>query len=494
MNIKNCFNDCKKCILIFLAFIAVFVFAMSTGENFAHFENEAVFIALVGILGLIGIYYSYKHEMELHKVALVFILVFGLLMVFFTPPLSFPDEAAHFTRAELMTEGYLYPEFSDNGILVDNYYFVFQDSYHGVTILSPENQYNNPIDGDKDYYGWTTSSPFYSYLLSALGILIAKLLNLTAIWALYLSRMANLIFYGAVAYFMIKIIPKFKLPLLVIATMPLCISQVSSISYDAFILTFTMIIITYFIKMYCGEIHEKNLAIFIISLILISLIKPPYIMLGFLLLIVPFDDKRLKKYGLIAVLLAAVVIILSSSSFFMSLFTASTVTSQNPSVPQNVSSSGQISFILSNPSIILSLIRNTLFSIPNLFVLKSNFFHYTGYKGIKLVNLIYVLFFIGFSLFYKLDIELEKKERAILALIFLITYFGIYAIFYITWSPVGSATVLGVQARYFIPVIALLPLIINLKNKKIENKEIYIFTFIIICLTGLFLLPITHFY
>ena len=494
MNVNNYFNDYTKCMIIFLVFIAVFVFAMFTEENFAHFENEVIFIGLSVILGLTGIYYSYKREMELHKVALILILVFGLLMVFFTPPLSFPDEAAHFSRAELMTEGYLYPEYSENGISINNYYFVFQDSYHGVTILSPENQYNNPINDNKGYCEWTTSSPFYSYLLSALGILIAKLLNLTAIWALYLSRIANLIFYGAVAYFMIKIIPKFKLPLLVIATMPLCISQVSSVSYDAFILTFTLVILTYFIKMYCGEVTSKNLAIFFISIILISLIKPPYIMLGFLLLVVPFEDEKLKKYTLIAMLALFVLILLNSSSFFTSLFTTTAVTSSNPSVPANVSSSGQISFILSNPLIILTLIKNTLFSVPSLFVLKSNFFHYTGYKGIKLINLLYVLFFIGFSLFYKLDVELEKKERLILAAIFLITYFGIYAIFYITWSPVGTALILGVQARYFIPVITLLPLIINLKNRKIENKEIYIFTFIIICLTGLFMLPITHFY
>ena len=494
MNIQNYFNDYTKCMIIFLAFIVIFVFAMFTEENFAHPENEVIFIALAAILGLIGIYYSYKHETELHKVALVVILIFGLLMVFFTPPLSFPDEAAHFSRAELMTEGYLYPEFRDNGTCIDNYYFVLQDSYYGVTILSPENQYNNPINDDKGYCEWTTSSPFYSYLLSALGILIAKLLNLTVIWALYLSRMANLLFYAAVSYFMIKIIPKFKLPLLVIATMPLCISQASSVSYDAFILTFTLVILTYFIKMYCGEVNEKNLAIFLISILLISLIKPPYIMLAFLLLAVDFKDKRLRKYSFIGILALFVLVILTTSSFFTSLITASSVTSHNPSVPQNVSSSGQINFLLSNPLIILTLIKNTIFSIPDLFILKSDFFHYTGYKGIKLVNLIYVLFFICFSLFYKLDIELNKKERSILAAIFLITYFGIYAIFYITWSPVGSGVILGVQARYFIPVIALLPMIINLKNKKVENKEIYIFTVIIICLTGLFMLPICHFY
>ena len=133
-------------------------------------------------------------------------------------------------------------------------------------------------------------------------------------------------------------------------------------------------------------------------------------------------------------------------------------------------------------------------SIPDLFLLKANFFHYTGYKGIKLINFLYVIFYLGVSLFYKLDVNLKKKERIILALIFLIAYVGIYIIFYLTWSPLGSTTILGVQSRYFLPVIALLPLIINVKSRQIEINELYIFTFIIICLTGLFLLPIAHFY
>ena len=134
-------------------------------------------------------------------------------------------------------------------------------------------------------------------------------------------------------------------------------------------------------------------------------------------------------------------------------------------------------------------------SIPDLFLLKANFFHYTGYKGIKLVNFMYVLFYLVFALFYKLDITLKKKERIILALIFLISlHRNIYIVFYLTRSPLGSTTILGVQSRYFLPIIALLPLIINIKSREIEINEVYIFTFIIICLTGLFLLPIAHFY
>ena len=105
-------------------------------------------------------------------------------MVFLTPLFSFPDEPAHYTRAELITEGYLYPEITSNGIQVNDYYFSFQDSFNGVTVLSENHNYNAPITEHKGYWEWTTSSPFYTYLLSALGILIAKLLNLSAVWAL----------------------------------------------------------------------------------------------------------------------------------------------------------------------------------------------------------------------------------------------------------------------------------------------------------------------
>lgn len=494
MNVKNYVNDYTKCGLIFLAFVAIFVFAMFTPENFANYQSEVIFITLVSVIGLVLIYVFYKREMELHKVALVMILIFGLLMVFMTPPLSFIDESAHFSRAELITEGSLYPEITDNGIYIEDYFFNLRASFNGVTILTEGNNYNTPITDHKDYWDWTTSSPFYSYLFSALGILIAKLLHLTAIWALYLSRIANLIFYGVVAYFMIKIIPKFKLPLLVFSTMPICIAQVSSPSYDAFILTFTLIILTYFIKMYLGEVDKKNLAIFFISVLLISLIKQPYIILSLLVLVIPFEDKQLKKYSLITIIVLFILTALSVSSLFTSLFTTTAVQTHNTTTVSNISFVGQSRYVLSNPPIILTLIKDMIVSIPDLFLLKANFFHYTGYKGIKLINALYLLFFLGFSLFYKLDIELEKKERGILALIFLIVYVGIYAIFYLTWSPVGSTSILGVQLRYFLPVIALLPLIFSAKYKKIECKEIYIFTFIIICLTGLFLLPITHFY
>ena len=243
-----------------------------------------------------------------------------------------------------------------------------------------------------------------------------------------------------------------------------------------------------------GKIGIGRYWMIFISVLLISLIKQPYIILAFLVFVLPFEDEKLKKISIIALIAMIIVTVLSVGSLFSSLFTTTAIQTYSTGTTENVSFVGQTRFVLSNPLIVFTLFKDMIVSIQDLFLLKANFFHYTGYKGIKLINLMYVLFYLGFSLFYKLDINLKKKERMILALIFLIAYVGIYIIFYLTWSPLGSTTILGVQSRYFLPVIALLPLIINLKSRQIEINELYIFTFIIICLTGLFLLPIAHFY
>ena len=164
-------------------------------------------------------------------------------------------------------------------------------------------------------------------------------------------------FYSAVAYFMIKIIPKYKLPLFVFATIPLCISQVSFSSYDAFILTFTLIIITYFVKMRLGEVSRKNLVIFFTSVLLISLIKQPHIILAFLVLAIPFEDKKL-KYSIIATIAIIILSVLSVGSLFSSLFTTAAVQTHNTSTVSNISFVGQARFILKNPLVIFTLLKD----------------------------------------------------------------------------------------------------------------------------------------
>ncbi|MCR5027488.1 MAG: hypothetical protein K6A34_08650 [Methanobrevibacter sp.] len=56
-------------------------------------------------------------------------------------------------------------------------------------------------------------NPFYGYLASAIGLKLAKILNLTEMFGLWLARFFNLLMYAAFAYVAIKKALILKMPL-----------------------------------------------------------------------------------------------------------------------------------------------------------------------------------------------------------------------------------------------------------------------------------------
>jgi uncharacterized membrane protein len=477
----------KKYFIIYILLIMALTLLMFGPKNYQYWSFEAISIPIITIIGFILILYSFKKNLELHKVALVLIIIFGLIMVFLAPPMSHPDEMNHFTRAELLSEGAIFPEKTDEGVLVSDYYFSLNEAQKGLTILDNPHA-SDPITDHKGHTE-TNDSPFYAYIASAIGILFAKCLHLTSVFSLLFARLLNLIVYAGIAYWAIKKAPAFKIGLTLIATMPMAIAQASSVSYDAFIITLTLVIFAYFIKMYKEKAENKDLAIFFISILLISLIKPPYIMLSLLILTIPKENfVKNRNYSFIAIILIFIATILSFSNFLTPALSTAASASAN-----NISSSAQLAHIINNPLAIFGVIKNSIALIPDTFVLNSSFFHYADFKGLKIFKLAYIIFFLLFALLYKQDINMSRKNRIILSSIFLITYFGIFFILYLIWTPVGSDTILGVQSRYFIPIIPLLPLIINYKEKSIEEYN-YLIMIIITFLVGLVLLTITHYY
>ena len=484
-SIKTSIIENRKYLLIYIVLAVVFTFEMFTAKNFQYWGFEAISIPLLLLIGIASIIYSFNHEIELEKVVLVLVIVFGLLMVFLAPPMSHPDEVNHFTRAEALSEGIFYPQ-SDKGYYVNDYYLSLNEAQKGLTVFNNPHV-SDPIGGHKSYV-YTYASPFYSDIPSALGILLAKYLNLTSVFALFFARLANLVVFAGVAYWTVRKVPAFKIGLAFLATIPLTVAQASSVSYDAFILTFSMIILCYFIKMYKENVENKDLAIFFISVLLISLLKPPYVFMALLVLLIPKENYgKNRTYCLIAIVLVFIATLFLYGDFLTPLLSPQTVQTTSSS------SKSQISYLISNPLAILNVIKESIVLSPSIFIFDLNIFHFADFKGLKFFNITYAILYFAFSIFYHFDINLSKINRAILSVIFLLVFFGIFFVLYIIWTPVGSDTILGVQARYFLPIAALLPLIINYTEKSREEYK-YLFTMIILFLSGLILLTITHYY
>ena len=227
-NLKN-----KYCILLYLAFLIFFTISFFKYENYASPYFEIGILILVFIIGCFSLYYYGKNENNLHKVALIIILLFGITCVFLTPIDDVSDEQEHSIRSEIVSTGQL----STDYIQIPNSTEHGYKTIASLTLLG-ENTGSNVMKTDVDdskinlnttYISSAFSqNPFYSYLPQAIGMLLAKLLDLNAIWLLWLGRLFNLIVYASIISLAIRKTPILKFPMLIVSILPLAIYQAAS--------------------------------------------------------------------------------------------------------------------------------------------------------------------------------------------------------------------------------------------------------------------------
>ncbi len=200
-------------------------------------------------------------------------LLLGILYLVVLPPLSAPDEVSHYISAYQLSSRMLgQPSNSEDGrVLVrardwfaeDVYgdyvvqetepYLVKQaaeeDGRDGVVLgqVLEEKTYRAIHEGD---YGGKPEEPEkmalsayppvvttpLAYVPQALGISLARLLNLNSMWLLWLGRLCNLLFFVGMTQLAMRRLPFGKEVLFGAALLPMTLNLASSFSYDVMIL------------------------------------------------------------------------------------------------------------------------------------------------------------------------------------------------------------------------------------------------------------------
>lgn len=178
------------------------------------------------------------------------LLVFGLILVFLTPPIQSADEDSHFIRSVMVAEGNLGTR-QDNGRwgqdvpvslvqYVESYRPMFFDSSVRFSYDRWYQESYQPADWETEgfhSYSAQSLSPLY-YIPQAAGITVGRVIyfiapsDLNWAGALYFARIGNLIAYILVFMAAIRAAPKFALMLGFIAANPMTISLAASCSYD----------------------------------------------------------------------------------------------------------------------------------------------------------------------------------------------------------------------------------------------------------------------
>ncbi len=477
---------------------------MSTlsAKNFAKPQFVVAAFVIVAVLGILCIVYYFMHdsESELYKVAFVIIVCFGLMSAFVVPIVDVSDELEHLTRAEITSQGVMFPHWEGGPNNLTQLYnrtegkysdalntdVGFRTSQSHMFFLNNREKTVFDTPGDMDKISNETildgsafeQNPFYGYIPQGIGVFLAKLFDMNVIWMLWLGRIFNLFSYAFLISLAIKKAPVLKIPLLAVACIPLSIYQAASVSIDSMIIGLGILAIAYFIHLYraeSGSLDTRHVAIFCGLSLLLGLCKLPYLAFVFLILFVPrenFRNKNIIRYMLLGILIVAVAGVLWSTYSEPALMHSwrSKLNYMDPALQAN--------YLIDNPIFVLRFIRMIFtytlgITVNGLF----NFFgagsanHYSDHY--TLITIFLWIFLSLTLLFYPNKPKFNSRARIGSLLVLLMVYVGTCFIQLLTWANVGGTNI-GVSTRYFLPLFALLPIIVPFRIRQLDRfKESY---------------------
>lgn len=427
--------------------------------------------------------------------------IFGILIIYLTPPMCSPDEGTHFIHSYCVSSGQFFPEV-ENGVMGRwlpehiNNFIIDNNSARLDRQYDQKYSYKNMIENrkyikqseEKVFVGINTATgvSLISYLISSSGILLLKIFGgelASAYNLLIIGKLVNLLFYIIVIYFALKITPYCQNIMFMIALMPMSIFLGASLNYDSILIASSLYYFAILTKILYSEesycVTTKDiLSVCFVTFWLVG-IKQMYAPLLILLLLVPikkFKDKKQYFIAIGSVILTGIIAYL-------------------PTIIVNIKLSGITGWNaqaeLEQKQYILNDMLNFLVIILRTFKVNlSSYVHsFVGCLGnldtpfLMPVILVFLVILFSISIF---DISKVKgitiKTRIWTTLIIIFIVFASCYVMYIGWTSIpeigGIAypIISGLQGRYFIPLFIFGVMIFSnnllLKIKLFKNSMI----------------------
>jgi len=435
-----------------------------------------------------------KHTFEI--VVFSAILLFGLIWTFLVPPFQKADESTHYFRAASVSRGELTCSMGDveEAFEIRERHFQFAEAtdlnriafkYQEKADVQKILKADRNVDDDNPNtilwdYGCNLS--FIPYLIFALPLLIGGLFD-SLLLGFFLSRLvAFLLFFIAIIWSFRKTRnSKFKWVIVFYALTPMILHQASAIGYDYLTLAIIPIIFALSIDFMLKEkISNKEIFLYCILLILLSLAKPGYYFLSLVYFLIPSKkiSENKYKYLLFTIIFFAtyiIVNILMQNLFFSSL--------------SELNNTDLVIEKIKEPGVLFDLINNTIKLRLDFYV--ESFigrFGWLDYSFSPLFKYLYIGLFYYLA-YYIASEKIFKKYLKIIILLstMLLLSFGIiFGGFYLVNFRGDNSQVVGVQGRYF---LVFFPFIFLLMGAIIRAfKESKVFRIIVIGALFLYML------
>lgn len=463
-------------------FCAYSLYQIVLNRNNLHIWSLKYLIIFVPtIIMLIGcIILNYKKNKEkIEKIIISFLIPVGMLYVFFMAPSYVPDEQAHILKSYEISTGELITPIKEDGSSKTKIPKFFVDNmipniskYGQFNLASMENtDYNEIVEEENEAQAY----PAILYIFSSIGFLIGRLFEINGIFTIYLARLFNFAVFLIMGYYSMKIIPFGKFIIGTILFLPMSFQQGASVSADCILNAVSIMYIAYTLYLINknDQIKWFEKVIYIAMSIIIGISKIAYVpMIGLSLLFIGAKNIT-KKQKIIFIITTILITIICSIAWFMFMQRYQNTLSHSQYLQENnVNMSEQIRTIIENPRNIIEIIKNTIKDGAYIVGAIGN---QLGWLNIETSNIVIIMFIAILAISSFLTNEKEEL-RNIEKIWMIFIMFGVYVLvilaLYLIWTSVGLDEVLGVQGRYFIPILPLLLLCLCKKDRYIKFKNV----------------------
>jgi uncharacterized membrane protein len=431
-------------------------------------------------------------KLKPENIFLLLALIFGISMVFVTPPLQSPDEDSHFLSILRFSSFRTNPYFSSNEIAfvqMHHYIYFKPDQKYSLDkfqeALAFEVKDEDASQNNNIYYKLRLKTiPWY--LPSIAGMSISKLFSDNFCLNMWAGRLANLFAFAIILFYAIRITPYFKWGFVLLGLMPMTLFLASSLSYDSFTTAISYLLIALILKMFAvkHKLDFKNNWLVILIISIMVFLKFPYLLLATPILFLK-KDKFKGSYCYIIKIMVVFAFIFQLGIQMLPNATPAKASSKITYYDRSFGSDNPLSdqkpkdikSVIVKPGVFVHEFFNTLTNRKKILLYIGSFAGCLGWLDTLLPPSVLIFFYLVLmftSLTVIQKVRLNGFEKSIFFLTGTGLFVAIHFIFYVLTKE-ETTYIDGIQGRYFIPFAPylLLPFLGIIKLKKIRKKRLF---------------------
>lgn len=317
---------------------------------------------------------------------------------------------------------------------------------------------------------------WYQYFFSALGISLARLLNMNTITMYLMGRFFNLLFYILAVYFAIRMLPVGKSLLYSIALLPMPMQLAASTSRDSFRIACAMLVISLTLRLFYSvsgaekasdldmspqKTDRSDYVIIALLAVFSILLLPLRNYIYSVLLLLPAGVFLWRKGILNSRRITVILLIIAGLAggyiiFKQFIHPENIVEEPDINLAWYTAKRYSKEYFINHPLAMVSLIQHT-FWINAAWYLETTLGYWLGWLDVNYSPILVYMLVICLVL-NTLRRSYESKSlpdgfRLASGMLSLLSMILIMAGMAITWTEMGKTIIDGVQGRYFLPVL-----------------------------------------